>query len=414
MRKNPGSLAAVVAVLALALAACQGNSGGASGAATGSASASTAASASASTAASESAAPSESAAATDFKACQVSDTGGIDDKGFNQSAYAGLERAQEELGVEIAFLESTAATDYERNINTFIDEGCDLIITVGFLLGDATADASARNADQMFAIVDFAYDVSGESKESQAFLAATAERTGVSEEEVAENIGSNVQGLVFDTKSASMLAGYLAAGMSETATVGTFGGIAIGPVTDFMYGYEAGVNYYNDQNGTAVDVIGWDSTTGEGTFTGDFENQDNGRQTAEALIQEGADVIFPVAGPVGLGAMAAVQDSGGDALYIGVDVDQAISVPEYEDIMLSSVLKRIDNAVFAAIEDAMDGSFESGLYVGTLENEGVGLAPYHAFEDQVPQELTDGITALQEALVSGEVTADEWSGAPAP
>jgi len=326
------------------------------------------------------------APAADMKACQVSDTGGIDDKGFNQNAYAGLERGEEELGAEINFLESTAATDYERNINTFIDEGCDLIITVGFLLGDATAAAAEANTDQLFSIVDFAYDPPYD----------------------------NVQGLVFDTKSASMLAGYLAAGMSQTGTVGTFGGIQIGPVTDFMIGFEAGVNFYNDENGTEVDVIGWDSASGEGTFTGDFENQDNGRQTAEALIQEGADIIFPVAGPVGLGAMAAVQDSGGDALYIGVDVDQAISVAEYEDIMLSSVLKRIDNAVFASIEDAMDGAFEETLYVGTLENEGVGLAPYHAFEDEVPQELTDGIEALQESLISGDVTADEWSGAPAP
>ena len=385
MRKFPSSLVVIAAVLMLILAACQPGSGSSAS------SAPSAASASASTAESE--APSESATesestppAADMKACQVSDTGGIDDKGFNQNAYAGLERGEEELGAEINFLESTAATDYERNINTFIDEGCDLIITVGFLLGDATAAAAEANTDQLFSIVDFAYDPPYE----------------------------NVQGLVFDTKSASMLAGYLAAGMSQTGTVGTFGGIQIGPVTDFMIGFEAGVNFYNDENGTEVDVIGWDSASGEGTFTGDFENQDNGRQTAEALIQEGADIIFPVAGPVGLGAMAAVQDSGGDALYIGVDVDQAISVAEYEDIMLSSVLKRIDNAVFASIEDAMDGAFEETLYVGTLENEGVGLAPYHAFEDEVPQELTDGIEALQESLISGDVTADEWSGAPAP
>ena len=408
MRKHHSSMVAVLAVLMLILAACQSGSGSSASGAPSAAGAS--ASMAESEAPSESATESESTPpAAGIKACQVSDTGGIDDKGFNQNAYAGLERGKEDLGAEITFLESTAATDYERNINTFIDEGCDLIITVGFLLGDATADASAQNAEQLFSIVDFAYDVS-----NTEFVAGVAERTGASEEEVAENVGNNIQGLVFDTKSASMLAGYLAAGMSQTGTVGTFGGIQIGPVTDFMFGFEAGVNFYNDENGTEVDVIGWDSASGEGTFTGDFENQDNGRQTAEALIQEGADIIFPVAGPVGLGAMAAVQDSGGEALYIGVDVDQAISVAEYEDIMLSSVLKRIDNAVFASIEDAMDGAFEETLYVGTLENEGVGLAPYHAFEDEVPQELTDGIEALQESLISGDVTADEWSGAPAP
>lgn len=381
MRKTPSSLLAIAAVLMLILAACTGG-GDASPSGVATESEAPAESEAESEAPAESAAESEAATA-DFSACQVSDTGGIDDKGFNQSAYAGLQMAEEEHGVEINFLESTAATDYERNINTFIDEGCDLIITVGFLLGDATAAAAEDNPDQLFSIVDFAYE---------------------------EGQFDNVQGLVFDTKSASMLAGYLAAGMSETGVVGTFGGIQIAPVVDFMIGFEGGVNYYNDENGTAVDVIGWDSASGEGTFTGDFENQDNGRQTAEALIQEGADIIFPVAGPVGLGAMAAVQDSGGDALYIGVDVDQAVSVPEYEDIMLSSVLKRIDNAVFASIEDAMDGSFDSELYVGTLENEGVGLAPYHAFEGEVPQEITDGIAALQEALIAGDVNPDEWAG----
>jgi basic membrane protein A len=382
MRKYPSSLVVALAVLTLMLAACTGGGESPSASTAESTAPSPSVAAGESVAPSESAEASESAAAGgDFAACEVSDTGGIDDKGFNQNAYAGLEMAQEELGVEINFLESTAATDYERNINTFIEQGCDQIITVGFLLGDATMAAAEANPDQLFSIVDFAYE---------------------------EGQFDNVQGLVFDTKSASMLAGYLAAGMSETGTVGTFGGIQIGPVEDFMIGFEAGVNYYNDQAGAEVDLLGWDSASGEGTFTGDFENQDNGRTTAEALMQEGADIIFPVAGPVGLGAMAAVQDSG-EALYIGVDVDQAISVPEYEDIMLSSVLKRIDNAVFASIEDAMDGSYDSELYVGTLENEGVGLAEYHAFEDEVPQELTDAITELQEALVSGDVTADDWA-----
>ena len=378
MRKHHSSPMAVGAVLLLILAACT-NGGGASPSGA-------AASDAASEPAEESAAASEAAASDaatgDFSACMVSDVGGIDDRGFNQNSYDGLERAEEELGAEIAFLESTAATDYERNINTFIDQGCDIIVTVGFLLGDATAAAAEANPDQLFSIVDFAYE---------------------------EGQFDNVQGLVFDTKSASMLAGYLAAAMSETGVVGTFGGVQIGPVTDFMIGFEAGVNYYNDEAGTSVDVIGWDSASGEGTFTGDFENQDAGRQTAEALMQEGADIIFPVAGPVGLGAMAAVQDSGGDALYIGVDVDQAVSVPDHENIMLSSVLKRLDNAVFASIEDAQDGSFEENLYVGTLENEGVGLAPFHDFEDEVPQEVQDGIDALREALISGEVSADDWA-----
>ena len=335
----------------------------------------------------------ESVAPAGFKACEVSDTGGIDDKGFNQNAYEGLQNAETELGVEIAFLESTADTDYQPNINALIDQGCDLVVTVGFLLGDATQAAAATNPDQLFAIVDFAYDPAK----------------------------PNILGLVFDTKSASMLQGYLAAGMTSTGKVGTFGGIQIGPVTDFMNGFAAGINYYNEQKGTAVELLGWDPATQTGTFTGDFEDQDKGRTTAEALMQEGADIIFPVAGPVGIGAMAAVSDNlvGRDPapMFIGVDVDQYISVPGNEAIMLSSVLKRIDNAVFDAVETAMglDGATQwaENLYIGTLANEGVGMAPFHDFEDAVPAELKTEIDALRAALIDGSVTADGYSGQPA-
>ena len=334
-----------------------------------------------------------SVAPAGFKACQVTDTGGVDDKGFNQNAYEGLLRAEDELGVEISLLESTADTDYAPNLATFTDQGCDLIITVGFLLGAATQASAATNPDQLYTIVDFAYDPPP----------------------------PNILGLVFDTKSASMLQGYLAAGMSKTGTVGTFGGIQIGPVVDFMNGFSAGVNYYNEEKGTDVKVLGWDPATQTGTFTGDFDDLDKGRVTAEGLMQEGADIIFPVAGPVGQGAMAAVKDnpSGLDRpLFIGVDVDQYISVPGFETIFLSSVLKRMDNAVFDAIETAMglDGStaWPETLYVGTLANEGVGMASFHDLDGEVSQELKDEIAALQAALIDESVKADDFSGAPPP
>ena len=347
---------------ALILAACQGASP----------------SASASVPASEGASPS-AGPSIDFLACEVTDTGGVDDQGFNQNAHDGLLRAQSELGVQIAVLESTADTDYAPNINTFISQGCDLIVTVGFLLGDATKAAATANPNQKFAIVDYAYDPAI----------------------------PNVLGLVFDTKSASMLQGYLAAGMSTTGIVGTFGGIQIGPVTDFMDGFVAGVNYYNKQKGTTVKVLGWDPATATGTFTGDFTDETKGRSTAEAELQAGADVIYAVAGPVGKGAMAAVLDAG-NAYFIGVDVDQYISVPGFESIMLSSELKRIDNAVFEAIKEAIAGPFPSNLYVGTLANDGVGMAPFHDLDSKVPQALKDEIDALKAALIDGSVKADDF------
>ncbi len=376
MRKQRwlGASAALVSLM-LVLAAC-----------------STPASSGASAPESSAGSPGGSVAPTGFKACEVTDTGGVDDKGFNQTAHDGLLKAESELGTSSALLESTADTDYAPNLAAFTDENCDLIITVGFLLGAATQASAATNPDQLYTIVDFAYDPAP----------------------------PNILGLVFDTKSASMLQGYLAAGMSKTGTVGTFGGIQIGPVVDFMNGFAAGINYYNQQKGTSVKLLGWDPATQTGTFTGDFTDLDKGRVTAEGLMQENADIIFAVAGPVGQGAMAAVKDnpSGLDTpLFIGVDVDQYISVPGFESIMLSSVLKRIDNAVFDAIKTAQGlngaNAWPETLYVGTLANEGVGMAPFHDLDSAVPQALKDEITALQAALVDGSVTADAFSGQPA-
>ncbi len=133
-------------------------------------------------------------------------------------------------------------------------------------------------------------------------------------------------------------------------------------------------------------------------------------------MQENADIIFPVAGPVGIGAMKAVKNNAAGLspapMYIGVDVDQFISVAGNEDIMLSSVLKRIDNAVYEAVKEAMAGAFPSNLYVGTLKNDGVGAAPFHNFDSKVPAALKGEVDALKAALIDGSVTADAYSGQP--
>jgi basic membrane protein A len=329
-----------------------------------------------------------SAAPNSYLACEVTDTGGVDDKGFNQNAHEGLLKAAADFKIQTKLLESTADTDYAPNLVAMRDAHCDLIVTVGFLLGDATRAAALLNPDIKYAIVDFAYDPPI----------------------------PNILGLVFDTKSASMLQGYLAAGMSTTGKVGTFGGIQISPVTDFMNGFAAGINYYNQQKGTKVKLLGWDATKQTGTFTGDFSDQDKGRTTAEGLMQEGADVIFAVAGPVGQGAMAAVKANAAGLspapIFIGVDVDQFLSVPGYEDIMMSSVLKRIDNAVYEAIKEAMAGDFPSNLYVGTLKNDGVGMAPFHNFDSKISAALKGEVDALKSKLIDGSVTVDAFSGQP--
>jgi len=316
-----------------------------------------------------------------MKACQVTDVGGIDDKSFNATAWAGVQRARSELGVEAKFLESQTQDDYAPNIQAFLDEGCDIIITVGFLLGDATKEAANANPDQPFAIVDFAY---GEGE--------------------IEN--DNVLGLTFATDQAAFLAGYLAAGMTKTGKVATYGGINIPPVTIFMNGFWAGVQKYNEDNGTSVEVLGWDAAKQDGTFTGDFEDQTKGRQVTEDFLAEGADIVLPVAGPVGFGTTAALQDSPQDDMAIWVDTDGCISASEFCPLFLTSVMKNMDVAVFEAIEQVVEGTFEGGVFVGTLENNGVGIAPYHEFEDDVPQELKDRIEELRQGIIDGSVSAD--------
>lgn len=318
----------------------------------------------------------DSASGTDgatAKACQVSDTGGIDDKSFNETAYKGVTDAIAELGIEGSFLESQAITDFRPNIDSFVAQECDIIITVGFLLGDDTAAAAADSPDQQFAIVDVAYDPPVD----------------------------NILALTFSTDEASFLAGYLAAGMSATGTVGTYGGINIPSVTIFMDGYLAGVEHYNDVKGSDVRVLGWDGS--EGLFTGNFESTDDGRAFGENLISEGADVIMPVAGPVGLGTAAAAQGAG-DVLIIGVDSDWYESAPDYRDVELTSVRKNMDAAVFDAIDKQVAGDDLGTLYVGTLENDGVGLADFHDLDDQVPQQLKDEIDQLRLDIIAGTVT----------
>jgi len=319
------------------------------------------------------AAPTE-APAPKVKACQVTDTGGIDDKSFNATAWKGVQDSINQLGIEGKYLESQQQTDYEKNINAFLEEKCDIIITVGFLLGDATAAAAQANPDQNFSIVDYAYDP----------------------------VIPNVLGQVFTTDQAAFLAGYVAAGVTKSGVVGTFGGIQIPTVTVFMDGFSLGVDYYNQKHGTSVEVKGWDPASQTGLFTGNFESTDDGRRMGESLMDEGADIIMPVAGPVGLGTAAAAQERGGTYI-IGVDNDWAVVNAEYAPIVLTSVMKNMDVTTLNAIKSVMDGTFEGGVTVGTLENRGVGLAQFHQLDSMVPADLKAEVDEVAQGIIAGTI-----------
>ncbi|MBI2975408.1 MAG: BMP family ABC transporter substrate-binding protein, partial [Chloroflexi bacterium] len=307
-------------------------------------------------------------------------TGGVDDKSFNATAWAGAEAAAATLGWEATYLESKQQTDYEKNINEFIGSKCDLIVTVGFLLGDATLAAAKANPDQQFQILDYAYS-----------------------EEV-----PNVWQQVYATQEGAFLAGYVAASQTKTGKVGTFGGINIPPVADFMVGFQQGMEYYNSKHGTSVQLLGWDNAKKDGLFTGDFSDQDKGKQFAQNLMDEGADVIMPVAGPVGLGAAAAVKE-GTNAMLIGVDTDWFVSAPEYADIVLTSVLKHLELSVQSASKAVADGSFAGGLQVATLANGEIGIAPFHNFDSAVSQSVKDELAQFVKDIIAGTIKIDSFS-----
>lgn len=314
--------------------------------------------------------PAKPAAPAKMKVCEVTDTGGVDDRSFNATAWEGAKMAQNQLGFEAKYLESQQQTDYEKNINAFIEEKCDLIVTVGYLLGDATKAMAEKNPNQKFAIVDFTYDPAI----------------------------SNVLGLLFQTDQAAFMAGYLAAASTKTGKVGTFGGIQIPTVTIFMDGFAMGVKYYNEQKGGKVEVLGWDPAKKTGLFTGNFESTDDGRKMGETLMDEGADIIMPVAGPVGLGTAAAVKERG-NAWIVGVDTDWSISAPDYKDIILTSVVKRIETAVFTAAKEVQDGTFKGGNYIGTLSDNGVGLPDSSVWTPELKSE----IQAIQADIIAGKI-----------
>ncbi len=323
----------------------------------------------------------------DFKACMVSDSGGFDDKSFNQTSYKGLTDAKEKLGIETGEVESATAADFAKNIQSMVTAKCNIIVTVGFLLSDDTLAAAKKNPDIKFAIVD--------NNDPKAYPAA-----------------KNLKPLVFNTAQSSFMGGYLAAGMSKSKKVGTFGGLKIPTVTIFMDGYAQGVQYYNKQKSASVQVLGWDAAKQDGQFVpGDnpFENVKGGQTTAQGLISQGADILFPVAGPAGQGALQAAKASGGKVNALWVDTDGCVSAEEYCPQIVSSVTKGLDVAVFDAITAAKDGSFSNEPFVGTLENGGTGLAPFHDFESKVPAELKTELDTIKADIIAGKIKIESKS-----
>jgi basic membrane protein A len=326
-------------------------------------------------------------AAADFLGCMVTDQGGIDDRSFNASAWAGLQAAEASEGIEVKYVTSKSESDYTPNVNSLVAEDCGIIVTVGFSLGDATRTAAQENPDtETFAIVDENPDGNPDTDEFEPI--------------------DNVKPLLFNTAEAAYLAGYLSAGMTQTGTVGTFGGIKLPTVAVFMDGFADGVDKFNEDNSADVKLLGWDKEKQDGLFAGKFDSPTDGKNLASNLVQQGADIIMPVAGGTGLGAAQVAQESDGKVAIVWVDADGYESASQYKEVFLTTVEKGIATAVETATVETVAGNFNNTPFIGTLANDGVGLAPYHDFESKVPAELNTKIEELKAQIVDGTITVE--------
>ncbi len=300
----------------------------------------------------------------------ISDVGGFDDGGFNWMAQQGLLRAESELGIDSTLYESDSSDDYEELLQLCADEGNVLCISVGFLMGDATLAAAVNNPATHFAVIDFTYD-------------------GIYPE--------NLRGMMFAPEQAAYLAGTLVGLMTESDVAGAVGGMEIPPVQAFMEPYGNGIRCATPD---ATALL---------TYTGTFGDALLGAEVAQEQMDKGADAIFGCGGQTGNGAILHATEGG--IWGVGVDTDQWITLfangtVEGSDKLLTSVMKRVDNAVYMTVDDEVQSQFTSGTVVYDLSNDGAGLAPFHEVEPFVPESVLSRLDMVEERLLEGAI--DPW------
>jgi len=313
-------------------------------------------------------------AATKQKVCVALDTGGINDKSFNELSYAGAKAAKTKgYASSVEYL--PAGKSYDENVKKFVDKKCTVIVGVGYALGDAVTASAKANPGIKYIMVDYG---SG---------------------------GANVKGLTYNTDENSFLAGYMAAGYSKTGVVATYGGAPYPTVTIFMQGFAKGVEYYNDVNNKSVKVLGWDPATQTGSFVGDFSNQVKAKELSVAFEAQKADVIFPVGGSLVVGT---VENSlvSKKSVALWVDADGHLAAPKYDSVVMLSVLKGLQVSVELAIKSVYDGTFNNKVYVGTLKNKGVSISPlYGKFKSTlISKKLQAEVADLATNIANGYIS----------
>lgn len=306
--------------------------------------------------------------------CQVTNMGGLYDNYFNSMIFKGLQDSSALYGWDATALQSASAADFEKNLQALINADCKLIVSP-LALFEQTQSAAQDHPDEKFMMMDFVYDTPID----------------------------NLWNQVYATDQAAFLAGYVAASVTKTGKVGVFGGVDIPQVTDFMDGFALGVEYYNQKNGASVEVLGWDAHKHKGLFVGGFCCTTEGRRLARQLLDEGADVILPVAGhTVGWGAGAEVQEHG-SAWLIGVDNDWVVTFPEFESIVITSIEKRFDISITLASKAIAEGMFTGGIHIGTLETGEVRLAPFHRLEALISDKVKADLEQIMAGIIAGTI-----------
>jgi basic membrane protein A len=319
------------------------------------------------------------AASKKLKVGLVTDVGGVNDKSFNQSAWAGVQKAMKDLGVDAKFIESKQPTDYEKNIDQFATEKYDAIVTVGFLMGDATAAKAKQYPNIKFAIVDNAYFPTEGSAACGAGVKDCYDDGGL----------KNVTSLMFQEDEVGCLAGVLAAGMSKTGTICSVSGMEIPPVVRFVTGYQ------NCAKQVKADI----NTLN--VYIPSFTDPAKGKETGQSMIDQGCDVVFGVGGNTGNGGLLAAKEKG--LMAIGVDVDQYNTYPEVKDALISSAAKNVDTAVFSYLKSVTDGTVKAGPVLANIKNGGIGLAPYHDWDSKIPQAVKDQVSKFEAGLKDGSI-----------
>jgi len=294
-----------------------------------------------------------------IRAAVVTDAAGIDDKSFNASAWEGLKRAEAELGAEKKYLESREQSDYATNLSRLAEQGNDLVFAVGYLMEDALAEVAPKHPNTKFAIID------GSAPDLP-----------------------NCVSLKFREEEGCFLAGYLAGRMSKTGAIGFVGGMEGALITKFEVGYKAGALTANP----GIRVLS--------KYVGNWTDVAKGKELALAEFADGADIIFHAAGKGGLGALDAAAEKGAGYYGIGVDADQDHIHPGR---ILTSMMKRVDNAVYDAVRALKEGQWRSGTLILGLKEGGIDLSPMKYTKQDVPPDALDKLAEIKQQIIDGKI-----------